>query len=198
MKLSREKKAETGSGHIWGRCESRHCPGRWGQLLVAAGLRVPPQAHMFFLCPSFCVSSLSLLWPLGKMDFSHRENTQEIGPRDIHKSNLVPALSSLPGPRSCGNSSGPLRTGLAQFPASVRPLTLPSAHLNGPVPSVSRPCRCCSLRNALFSAPHPCSLSAPYHLLQEASSTPASCGRGGNCTSWDACPASLRVGLDST
>lgn len=204
-KLSREEKAETGSGHIWGQswaviAEADGGNGWW--LLLAAGLRVPLRPHVF-LCLSCCVSSLGLLWPLGEMDFSHRENMQEIGPSDIYKSDLIPALGSLPGPRSCGNSSSPLRTSLAQFPASVPPLTYPPPC---PVECVSSlrlqalPLLLPPSRMPSFQHPHPCGSfsslpSPPGSLLLHPH--PASCG-GSNCTSQDACPACPRVGPDPT
>lgn len=51
-------------------------------LLLAVGLGVSLRPHVFpvslFLSPS-----LGILWPLGEMDFSHREDTQEIGPSDV-------------------------------------------------------------------------------------------------------------------
>lgn len=138
-------------------------------LLLAAGLGVLPQAPMFFLCPSFCFPSLGLLWPQGEMDFAHREDTQEIGPSDIYKSDLIPALGSLPGPagpRSCANSSGFWRAGLAQFPASWRPLTLytrPVDRANSSLfPPTSRPCPCCS---GMPSSQHPHPLQSSNSLI---------------------------------
>lgn len=136
LKEKKIVKGEESGDRVWphlGLVQGPSCPGTWGRWLVPgvapAGCRAwgsPLGPHVFPV--SLFLSSLSgSLVTAGGNAFSHREDTQEIGPSDIYKSDLIPALGSLPapaGPRSCANSLGFWRAGLAQFPASRRPLTL--------------------------------------------------------------------------
>lgn len=137
------------------------------------------------------------------MDFSHRGDTQEVGPSDIYKSDLIPALGSLPGPpgpRSCTNNSGfggLALTGsqLLGDPSLCTPSCPVERASSSRFPPISR------LWNAFLSAP-----STPAVSSSSLPSPPgsllwwegwvlhsASCN-GSNCTNWGACLAFLRVG----